>query len=306
MLRWVDDLKANLEARGWSPATIEGIRGSLRFFGAWLGKEDPRSVTLRTLREYLEYLTAEYRTKAGTRLCYGSVTGRMKAISIYFSFLAKQRFILFNPAWRLSPRPKKNPLPDYVASEEVVGQMLSRPCPEEHRGIRDQALLELCYSTGMRRKELALLELADVDLQERLVKVHHGKGGKERVVPFGKTAKGALERYLKITRSRWQKGSDLECPRFFLTDRGRGLSIDMVNEVVRKYRPDKRIHPHGLRHACALHMLKAGADIRYIQELLGHSDPRTTLIYTRLFPADLIALHDRHHPRERMHDYTEA
>ena len=306
MLKWVDDLRVDMETKGWSPFTIEGVLKNLRYFHRWLGKDDPRSVTLRTLKEYLDYMTSEYRTKAGPPLRYSSVTWRMTAIGIYFRFLAKRRFILFNPAWGLPPRPKRNRLPAYVASEQEMAGLLNHPCPEEHHGIRDRALLELCYSAGLRRRELALLELADLDLNEQMVKIYYGKGGKERVVPFGKVAKAALERYLKITRFRWQKGSDLDCPRLFLNEYGQGLSVCMVGEIVEKHRPNKRIHPHGLRHACALHMLRAGADIRYIQELLGHSSPNTTMIYTQLFPEDLLAMHDRYHPRERMKDHVEA
>ncbi len=306
MLKWVDELQAHLQAKAWSPVTIEGLAKNLAYFCRWLGKDDPRGVTPKTLKEYLGYLAGEYRTKAGKPLSYGTVNGRLFALRVYFGFLAKQRILLYDPSSALPDRPKINRLPDYIASEREMRQLLESPCPEEHHGIRDRAVLELAYSAGLRRNELVLLELADIDLTEQLVKVRHGKGGKQRVVPFGRKSREALERYLKITRSHWQKGSDLECPRFFLTERGRGLSITMVEEIVSKHRPDKRIHPHGLRHACALHMLKAGADIRYIQEMLGHASPNTTMIYTRVFPEDLRAIHDRYHPREKMRELAEA
>lgn len=306
MLKWAEELKIHLEAKGWSPVTIQGLLKNLEYFRRWLQKDDPRGVTPKRLLAYADYLAAGYRTKEGKPLKYGTISGRLFALRVYFRFLARQRLILFDPASALPDRPKIKQLPAFVASEQEVDQLLESPCPEEHHGIRDRAVLELAYSAGLRRNELVLLELMDIDLQEHLVKVRHGKGGKERVVPFGGKAKEALERYLKITRPRWQKGSDLECPRLFLTERGRGLSITMVGEIISKYRPDGKIHPHGLRHACALHMLKGGADIRYVQEMLGHSSPKTTMIYTRLFPKDLLTIHDRYHPREKMRELAKA
>lgn len=306
MLKWTEEFKADMQIRGWSPVTIEGTVASLTVFERWLCKSDPREVTTQTLKEYADYLTQGHRSKTGKPLKYGTVSHRMLGLRIYFSFLVKRRLVLFDAAAALPPRPKLRPLPDYVPSEQEVEQLLERPCPEEHHGIRDRALLELAYSTGLRRKELALLELGDVDLREQFAKVRHGKGDKERVVPFGRKSRETLERYLKITRPRWQRQADLECPRLFLNERGRILSSGMVGEIIAKYRPNRKIHPHGLRHACALHMLKAGADIRYIQVLLGHASPNTTMIYTRLFPADLLTMHDQYHPRERLRECAKA
>lgn len=302
MLKWLEEFKQHLAAKGWSPVTIKGTAESLRVFEGWLGKIDPTGVTTQTLKDYGDYLAQRYRTKDGKPLRYETVSHRLLAVRIYFGFLAKRRLILFDPAAALPRRPKMWRMPDYVPSEREMERLLGRPCPEEHHGIRDAALLELAYSAGLRRKELALLELGDVDMKEQFAKVRHGKGGKERVVPFGRRAKGALETYLRITRSRWQMGSDLECPRFFLTERGRGLSLWTVSEITAKHRPNRKIHTHSLRHACALHMLRSGANIRHIQELLGHASPNTTRIYTRLFPADMKAMHDRYHPRERLHE----
>lgn len=299
MLRWIEDLQADLRARGWSPVTIQGILESLVVFERWLGTDDPRRVTGSTVKDYLHYLSEEYRSARGQPLRYGTVSHRLLGLKIYLSFLVKRRRLLFDPLAALPPRPKRKALPDYVASEAEMAMLLDRPCLEEHHGIRDQALLELVYSAGLRRKEVLGLELGDVDLHERLVKIRHGKGDKERVVPFGQRAKAAVERYLAVTRPRWQRQSDLACPRFFLSERGGGLSPTMLSEILAKYRPHAKLHPHGLRHACALHMLRAGADIRYIQALLGHASPNTTMVYTRLFPADLVAMHDRYHPRER-------
>jgi len=184
--------------------------------------------------------------------------------------------------------------------------MLNRPCPEEHHGIRDLALLELAYSAGLRRKELVGLEVGDVDLTGGFLKIREGKGGKERVVPLGHKAKEALERYLQVTRPRLQMRKKQETSRLFLTERGAPIKSTTVEEIIVKYRPHHRIHTHTLRHACALHMLKGGADVRYIQELLGHASPNTTMLYTRLLPADLLQMHHRYHPRERMHDSAKA
>jgi integrase/recombinase XerD len=198
-----------------------------------------------------------------------------------------------------SPK-KERPLPETLSVEEV-GQLLRAPREDSARGLRDRAFLELLYSSGLRVSELCALTLQQVNLEEGYLRVEAGKRNKDRMVPVGARAVEALQRYLDSARPalvRSRTGSA-----FFLSNRGGPLSRKTIWYWLRNYAEkagiERPVKPHLLRHSFATHLLQNGADLRAIQEMLGHADIGTTEIYTHVDGGTLAAVHDRFHPRNR-------
>jgi len=179
----------------------------------------------------------------------------------------------------------------YVPTEKEVMDLLSKPDLDTVKGRRDKAILEVLYSSGLRREEMHNLNMDDIDFAENTVRVNQGKFKKDRIVPLGKVAKESVLVYIKRSRSKWLK--DAREKALFIARRGCRLSSCMIHVILKSYAENKRITVHSLRHACATHMLKRGADIIHIQKLLGHSSPKTTEIYTRLFPNDLLVAYGK-------------
>lgn len=173
----------------------------------------------------------------------------------------------------------------YTPTEDEMFELLRKPDLDTVKGRRDKAVLELLYSTGLRREEVHNLNTEDVDFNESAVSVRQGKMGKDRIVPLGTLAKGSIKLYLERSRPKWVKGKEDKA--LFISERGIRMSAYMVYQIVKDYSPHKKISTHSLRHACATHMLKHGADIVHIQKLLGHSSLKTTQIYTRIMPVEL-------------------
>ena len=210
--------------------------------------------------------------------------------------------LLHNPASELEmPRPEKR-LPQDVLSLGEVQRLMAVPDVADPLGIRDRAMLELFYSTGMRRTELCRLELPDLHTERRTVHIRQGKGHKDRMVPVGGHAAYWLERYLQETRPRLCL--DTRTPALFLTGYGGPFNPDVLSRMVSVWMAraglPKKGSCHLLRHTCATHMLEGGADIRYIQQLLGHAKLDTTAIYTEVSIKQLQEVHARCHPSARL------
>lgn len=241
-----------------------------------------------------EFMGACYRRGNGNR----SVARKLSALRAFFQFLVRQRVIAGNPA-RLVATPKiPKGLPVVMTPEETNQLIDSVACKEDRphspaRLLRDRVIFELLYGCGLRVSELVALDLQDFDWNERWVRVR-GKGRKERLVPFGKRAAEALKRYLAI------RGSDQQRA-LVLNFRGGRLTARSVERIVKQYAllvcGDPTLHPHSLRHAFATHLLSDGADLRAIQELLGHASLSTTQKYTQLSLKELMEVYDRTHPK---------
>lgn len=218
-------------------------------------------------------------------------------LKIFFRFLQKRKHILTDPAEPLLAPQATAKLPETLNSQTVT-QLLSSIDSEKKLGKRDLALLELFYASGLRLSELCAARLEYLDQEERFLRVT-GKGNKTRLVPIGEQALSALEQYLKLERP------SLVTPRtsshIFLSIRGGSLSPDRVRQIVKERAKqagiDQNIYPHLLRHCFATHLLENGADLRVIQELLGHADIATTQIYTHVDQKRLKAVHQKFHPR---------
>ena len=292
---------------GYSPDTVRARRQALRKFIAWAderGLADPREITRPMLERYQKYLF--YYRKPGGKDVGSPLSVAMQVqylvpLKMWFRWLARQHHILANPAADLDlPRQPKR-LPRSVPSVQEIEAILAEADPGNAQGLRDRALLETLYATGLRRMEMAGLDVYDVDLSRGILWVRKGKGSRERVVPLGERACAWLDKYLIEARGELSTGVDGHGREaLFLSDYGEPIQPDQVADKVKRYMQfagvDKVGSTHLLRHACATHMLEGGADIRFIQEMLGHANIETTQIYTHVSIDKLIAVHRATHP----------
>ena len=293
-----------LEVRGYSAETIEGRRYALEDFLGWCQERElvrPHEISKAILESYQRHLH-RYRKPNGKPLGYRSQRGRIGAVRDFFKWLCRSNHIPFNPASELDmPRPEKR-LPEEPLSVAQIEAVLNVPDLSDPLGIRDRAMLELLYSTGMRRSELVRLEETDVNRERLTVQVRQGKGKKDRVVPVGERALKWLERYLEDVRP--QLLLSLGERALFLSSYGEAFNPDVFSRKVSKYIKDADIGRSGschlFRHSCATHMLEGGADIRFIQQLLGHEKLETTQIYTQVSIKQLQEVHARTHPASNL------
>ena len=267
-----------------SPALSEATRraygSDVGEFCTWLEGRSTSldAVDVRVLADYVAWLGSASR---GRKLAPATISRKLAAVRAFLRHaLGPERV----PDARLGPRRARR-LPDAPAAAEIERTLESLE-GEGPVALRNRALVELVYSAGLRSAEAVGLDLGDVDFEQELVHVRRGKGGKERVVPLGEEAAVWLARYLREARPLLARGAN---DAFFLSARGRRLDTSTLRRVVP--------HPHRLRHAFATHLLNGGADLRTIQELLGHSSLSTTQVYSHVDPRHLRRVYDRSHPR---------
>ena len=286
------------DERRSSALTVETYIRDLRSFRSYVREQglpaDARELDIVALRGFLASLFRD--NQAST------MKKKVSAIRSFFKFLLKRQVITRNPASGLrSPKIAKS-LPRFLTVDQAF-RVMDAPPKEEKRAkplkARDQALLETLYGTGVRVGELAGMNIEHCDLSESSVRVL-GKGGKERIVPLGRSAVEAIKDYLPARRGLQVKAKDCDPDALWLSRTGRRLSVRQVQNIVRRHgtlgagRSD--LHPHAMRHSCATHLLDAGADLRSIQELLGHSSLSTTQKYTHVSVDRLMEVYDRAHP----------
>jgi len=303
LTRYMIDHFEWMKVTGYSLDTIRARRIAIRRFIAWCderGLDDPREITKPMLERYQRHLFY-YRNEDGSPLTLGTQLGCLAPLKTWFRWLSREHHILSNPAADLDlPRIPKR-LPRSVPSLEEVEAILRDAEPTTPQGLRDRVLLETLYATGLRRMEIVGVAIYDVDLNRGVLWVRHGKGRRERVVPLGERAMAWLDKYLTEARPELLAAPDGNGrDALFLTDYGEPIQPHQVADKVKRYMRfagvDKPGSTHLLRHACATHMLEGGADIRYIQEMLGHANLETTEIYTHVSIDKLIAVHKATHP----------
>lgn len=227
-----------------------------------------------------------------------TIARHISSIRSYHQFLLRERITNTDPTVHLEMPQIEQKLPKVLSIEEVE-QLISAPNREKPQGIRDVAMLELLYGTGMRISELIGLNIEDVHVTMGFVRVF-GKGGKERIVPLGKSAVRAIELYLQNARSKLQ-GNYPKSDAFFINQRGKRLTRQgcwkLIKEHSQKAMIKKEITPHTLRHSFATHLIENGADLRAVQEMLGHADISTTQIYTHVSKTRLSEVYKQFHPR---------
>ena len=303
--RWIDEFVAHVQfERGLSPNTVAAYRRDLevwsnycRLRGIKGGRADASDVT-----DYLSRLRAG-KAPASTALSPASVARMMVAVRMFYRFLVREDRIKIDPTATVGAPQRPRSLPKAIPLQEVEA-LLGLP-GDDVLGIRDRAILETLYGTGVRISELAGLDVDDIDLDDRAVLVRGGKGGKARRVPMGRAARSALGSYLSRSRPELASRSSAGVSRgaLFLNARGGRLSRQGSWKILKGYARtaglEQRVSPHTLRHSFATHMLDRGADIRVVQELLGHASLATTQVYTLVSDQRLREVYLKAHPRAR-------
>ncbi len=303
--RFADYLKYQRNA---SAHTLRNYVSDLEQFHEYLCPKDPKGnradidigqIDHITIREYMATLYQEHRKKS-------SIARKLATLRTFFKFLCREQVVEANPARLVSsPRLEKR-LPKVISVDEVV-HFIETPDTDTVLGKRDRAIIELLYATGCRVSEIAGMNLDDFDFKHQMIRVR-GKGRKERFVPFGSKAKEALAVYLEERVSLLDNAPNQERDArvVFLNYQGTRITTRSIGRLIEKYVKQcamaQNISPHSLRHSIATHLLSAGADLRAIQELLGHARLSTTQIYTHVSIEQLMQVYDNAHPRARTTD----
>ncbi|MFM2094447.1 MAG: Tyrosine recombinase XerD [Planctomycetota bacterium] len=272
--------------------TIAAYQRDLRRFRGWLGDRGIATLSIRDLSDFVASLHAE-------RLSPATVARHIVALRMFFRYLQLEGLLAENLAELLGSQKLWKRVPE-VLSVKSVEQFLEGPGGDDPLPHRDRALLEILYATGCRASEVSSLRLCDLHLQQAYC-VCYGKGNKQRVVPLGRPAIEAVKTYLAEERPRLASAQPAMPEWLFLSRSGRRLRREAIWERVKKYAArtgvSLSIGPHTMRHSFATHVLAGGADLRQVQELLGHASIATTQIYTHVDHSRLKKVHQRHHPR---------
>lgn len=270
--------------KNYSQHTILNYKLDLGDFRKFLGETGIEKVDYLTLRKYLAVLKEKNLTNR-------TVNRHLSSLRSFFKFLTREGLLKTNPILSLSSPKQEKHLPQFLTEDEVT-KLIESALPKDERGLRDRAVLETFYSTGIRISELVGLNNEDVDFIGGIAKVM-GKGKKERIVPIGERAIAAIRDYLE-KRKKQQNA-------LFLNKSGKRITTRGVRNIVEKYLRiagiKQGVSPHTLRHSFATHLLNRGADLRSVQELLGHANLSTTQIYTHLTTDRLKTVYDKAHPR---------
>ena len=283
---WLED--------GLAKNTLEAYRRDLALFGDWLARERARGLLEAREEDLSAYFAFRY---TGARLRASSQARLHSSLKRFFQYALRERRVNADPTLKLDTPKKPQRFPKSLTEADVEA-LLAAPDVESPLGLRDRAMLEMLYATGLRVSELVALKLIEISQDMGVVRVF-GKGSKERLVPMGEEASAWLTRYLKEARPRLLARAQSDAA--FVTTRGGAMTRQAFWYLIKKHAraavPGKPLSPHTLRHAFATHLLNHGADLRVVQMLLGHADISTTQIYTHVARERLKQLHQKHHPR---------
>ena len=295
-----------LRVHNFAPATIHKRGVYVRAFALWSLERDltgPAMISKAMLESYQRWLY-RYRKADGQPLAWSGQHLHLKEVRAFFSWLVKMNHLAFSPAAEIDLPKQPKTLPKAILSEDEVERVLSQPDTTTMLGLRDRAIFETLYSTGIRRRELCNLRIDDVQVERRCLFVCQGKGQKDRYVPIGVRALLWIARYVEGTRSRWLL--DERERSLFVTHHGQPINPDTLTEYGRRYIEAAGINKPGschiYRHTMATLMHDAGADLTLIQVILGHQKTETTQIYARTSLKRLLDVHDQTHPAERKND----
>lgn len=299
MQKEIDEYTRMLKSKGLSEHTIKAYNKDLiqlqEFLGKYFeGEVIVEQITRLLLRDFLRHLSVNARNNR-------TLARKATTIKNFFQFCDKSDYLTKNPAQNLHIPKYEKKLPKYFSEKEMI-ELLNIPDLSSKFGIRNRAIMELIYSCGLRISEISNCKMGQIDLNEKQIRVI-GKGNKERIVPISNKAKIALRNYLKIRekfKSRYSE--DI----FFLSKSGRPLSPNELREILSRYlslvAKTKGYSPHSIRHSFATHLLARGADLKAVQEMLGHANLSTTEIYTHLTLKDLKKVYRQAHPRSDKED----
>jgi integrase/recombinase XerD len=290
---------------GRSPGTIKNIRHGLNHFSRFLEKEGLyhiEDLTKEILSDYQQDL-AFYVTAKGKLMEIESQTKLLSAVRGFTKYLKQQDYLVSDPGETLTLPKLPKRLPRVILSTQEMQRLLNAPNTRTKAGYRDKIILEILYDTGIRRAEVAGITVNDLDLETGFVRIR-GKGNKERVVPLSERVCRLIKNYLLFIRPSFLNNKDSG---YLFVGRFNGKMDEstiweIVKRVSRAARLKKNVTTHTLRHTCATHMLRNGAPLRHLQEMLGHESIETTQIYTRVTINDLKEIHAKYHPSETLTD----
>ena len=304
MQAWIDRYLEWMQVTHYSKSTVSVRRIDLKLFREWCqtrALQSPQQVTRPILEVYQRHLFY-YRQPNGQPLSFNRQAARLIAVKGFFKWLTRQNHILYNPASELDLPRRERRLPKAILNADEMAQLLDVPDTEEPLGLRDRAIMETLYSTGMRRAELVNLDVYDLDEGRKTLLIRQGKGGKDRMVPIGERALSWLVRYRDEVRPSLMTHHQQLA--LFLTHQGERYAPNGMSYKIRTYLKKSQVPKSGgchlFRHTMATQMLENGADIRFIQELLGHAKLETTQIYTHVSIAQLQAIHAATHPAAKI------
>jgi integrase/recombinase XerD len=292
------------QLKGYSEVTVYNTRKNLEYFGRWLLQRDihkPIKLTRPIIERYQKHLF-HHRKTDGLPLSFCSIKQRLVIVRGFFGWLTRKGYIPANPAADIDLPKEEKRLPGNLLTAEEVEKIMALPDLDTPAGIRDRTILEVLYSTGIRRAELTRLKITDVDLKWQSMHIRDGKGRKDRMLPLGERAAAWLNKYL--LESRVYYATDPDDQWLFLTRDATPLTCVWLGSLVRKYittaEIEKRGSCHMFRHSMATLMLEGGADIRYIQQMLGHATINSTQVYTKVSLKTLREVHSKTHPAARL------
>ena len=307
MLSYIERFIAYYLNKGYAEGGVRIYKNELKRFISYLEDntqtESIKDITKNILSQYQLYLH-KIRQENGQPYSVSSRQKKLVVIKRFFRFLVKYDYLEKDPAAIIELPRLERGLPTAIMSDKELNIMISAPDINTPRGLRDKTAMEVMYSTGVRINELCFLRIEDIDFDDGLVKITHAKGGVgfQRVIPIGRVACSFIQRYLKESRPKLL-GSKSDSGYLFLNNFGDPLKKCVFEIYMKHYRLKlnikSKLTPHSFRVTCATSMLKNGADVRYIQEQLGHRSLRSTQIYTRVYPKDLKRIHQMTHPREK-------
>jgi integrase/recombinase XerD len=297
MSTWLEDYLRELQSRGYSLSRLTHVRRTVEMLIVYLREayqmSDWREVKESHLRAFVVYASERYRTPKGERVSPNSLRQWVSCLRSFFCWMGESRRLIADPAENLELPRKGESLPR-VLSEAEMARLIESAETSTALGLRDRAMMETMYATAIRLSEARKLDLYDVDTARRLLIVREGKGRRDRVVPLTETACYWLTRYVSESRPELaakSQGKKAKAPTvaLWLSVEGRRLSHQMIGQRIREYAEQANLKatPHTLRHSCATHLLRGGASIRHVQQLLGHRSLATTQIYTHVEIADL-------------------
>ena len=292
----IAEYKNQLKIRGYMPSTVACYSRGIDLFSKYLQEEniaDLRQVTRQTILNYQ------------ARIMERPIEMESKALEIrpvkrLFEYLIDNNNLLVNPAEGIVETSRKNRKIGSTLTIAEMQKLLDAPNLSMRTGIRDKAVLELLYCTAIRKNELLNLEVYHTDLKDKVLYVRKAKGRKQRVVPLGNNATKYLKEYLEKIRPHYAKKNPKE-RKLFLSNAGLPLTGGALQCIIRTHRIaagiKKPVSAHALRRSCATHLIQQGADVRYVQKLLGHSRLKTTQFYTKVMPVEVKQMHEKTHPQ---------
>ena len=288
----------HLKVLNRSTVTIKAYTGHVRLFLAGEHK-DIKAVTRADMENYIATL---YDHEKDTKYTTGTICMKIRSLKRFFEFLEQANIIFINPMEYIQEPKKDKTVPRNILTTREMEKLLDQPNLGTRTGIRDRAVLEVFYSTGIRLGELCSLTIYDADLQGKMLRINQGKGGKDRVVPLGKHAIRFLREYISKIRPHFTR-KNRKSRTLFVNQQGQPLSKQVVSVMVRssaqKAGLKKQVSAHVLRHTFASMLVKNGADVVAVQKMLGHSDLKTTQGYIKTMGVDLKKAHKKSHPREK-------